>query len=83
MKIDIQLNRSGHGEDILCVFLGFWRHLHHFSRGLNIASNRYAVVNDCDFNFLVLDPFPLGKNENKWHKSAFYIPGRNSTIDYL
>jgi hypothetical protein len=51
--------------------------------GLKITSRWFQVISGSILHFLSWRAFPLGKNENKWHKSAFYIPGRNSTIDYL
>jgi hypothetical protein len=47
------------------------------------------IIHNVHNGFMIFNGFfgrtliPPGKNENKWHKSAFYIPGRNSTIDYL
>jgi len=45
---------------------------------LKVASRRFAMVNKSVFKFLVETPFPLGKNENKWHKSYSYIPHTHS-----
>ena len=42
----------------------------------SIATGQLSISGD----FFGRTPIPLGKNANKWHKSASYGPGRNSTF---
>jgi hypothetical protein len=51
-----------------------------FWLGLSFASRLFKTVSESVLKILRRTPFPLGFFAEKWHKSAFYIPGRNSTL---
>ena len=60
-----------------------FENLGRFSGGLCVARCWMPIVSESVFDFLGWKVFPLGKNENKWHKSASYFPQRNSNVDWV
>jgi hypothetical protein len=53
--------------------VGFWP-------GVSFANFSVPGASKSVFVFLGEGVFPLGVFAEIWHKSAFYIPGRNSTF---